>query len=96
MPTSAAPISVTDLAMEVIEQIDDILQCERSQGEAHRAEYAAVCRRGCGMTMLICGPHLGRLRRTIIDRAADGSRFGCVDCRTACSTLDEAFRVELI
>lgn len=75
------------------EQVGDAFSCEHAGTAEHRAQVAATCVRGCGMTLLMCARHMDQLRAMVSARAAVGERFGCVRCRTAAGSLDVVFTV---
>lgn len=81
-----------DVTAELAASIDSAVTCEAPSGD-HAAEHAAVCRSGCGLTLLMCGAHMDELRALVARRAATGERFGCALCRTEETSLDGAFRV---
>lgn len=82
----------SDISTELASSISGAAACE-SRGAEHRAESAAVCRSGCGLTLLLCEAHLDHLRGHVARRSETGERFGCAQCRTEEVTLDAAFDV---
>ncbi|MBN9214669.1 MAG: hypothetical protein J0J04_07635 [Microbacterium sp.] len=82
-----------DITAELASDVSDAARCERPGEHDHAADTAAVCRRGCGTTLLMCEPHMDLLRAQVSLRALSGARFGCALCRSESTTLDDVFDV---
>lgn len=86
------PAPVLDVVL--VAEIEGITECEQRATSPHRAEFTALCRQGCGTSLMLCGRHLRSLRQRIVELAVGGNRYGCVECLTVCGTFDEAFQVD--